>query len=309
MPLPPSRRDSAGPPPKHVGDLSALVRHLRSNARGIDPGFLDGTRATPQLVGAEKSQLVGEDTSGGDTSTDQILFCNTDQYLLAGRGDQVFQLSHVPIESSLQVFWLPMRASVDNWALSDDSLSVPDPGWRGNDMVEVAYAYEYDGEPEPSDVVLDFGTALEWRFFQTTTHDGSILYADPAYDDSGWAIVPAPFGETTPPHDGVLGDYVTIWNQGTRMWARIDVAAEPGIDILLKARWNRTLRVWWNGSMVSAGYTQVGNDILLVTTVPGSDVLASNLLAVQVTDDQWTGPHTGCYFDMGAFQSSAESPL
>lgn len=315
MALPPSRKDTLGAPKpgRNITDLSALVRHHGSYLRSLDPGYLDGRFATPKPVppGLPAEDVGGDDS--GDAGQDEILFHNTDQFVIDGPGDKTFELTYIPIDdagSSLQAFWVPNRLSFDSWTLDDNIISVIDPGWRADDLFEVAYAYEYDGEPEPSDVISDYGINgdIEWRWIQISIHDGSVAYADPAYDDSAWAIARAPFGETTPPHDGVLGDYISIWNQGTRMWGRKDIAAEPGVDVIIKAKWNRALRVHWNGNWKGTA-TQVGEDYLLFTTIPGDQVLASNLIACQVTDDAFSGPHTGCYFDLGVFQVNGEAPL
>jgi hypothetical protein len=198
---------------------------------------------------------------------------------------------------------VPLHVPVDNWTLSDDALTVADLGWREGDLIECAYAYEYDGEPEPSSELVPYG-ASDWRWLQTTTHDAT-LYDDPAFDDSGWGVAPAPFGETTPPHTGPLGNYVTVWNQATRMWARKDVEAEPGLDIYVGLKWNRAVKVWWNGALVY-GNSSAG-DGGFQFTIPGDQVLTSNLIAVQVTDDAFSGPGTGCYFDLGVDQQQEEA--
>lgn len=311
MPLPPSRRDSAGPPPrKNVSDLSALVRHHQSYLRGMDPGFLDGRFATPQPVADENSQLVGEDTGGGDTGADEILFINTDQYVIPAAGDATFALTYLPLDGSLHVRWVPLHVPVDNWTLSDNILTVTDPGWRADDLIEVAYAYEYDGEPEPSSIVpgADFASDTGWKWLQVPFHDPGD-YSDPAFDDSAWADGDAPFGETNPPNDVAevfdpypWPDYSTVWNQNTQMWARRGVDVDPGIPVTVSIRLNRTALLWWNGDY--RGKTTATEH---TWEIPADLVEATNVAVFKVSDDSFSGHLTGCYFDAQISQVIEES--
>ena len=65
MALPPSRRDTIGPPPRNVSDLAAIVRHHGSYLRSLDPGILGGRWRTPRPVDGLGTQLVGGDTGLG----------------------------------------------------------------------------------------------------------------------------------------------------------------------------------------------------------------------------------------------------
>lgn len=306
MPQQPSRRDT---PP---GDSRALVRHHQSYLRSLDPGMLDGRWRTPQPVVGGPSELVGDSDDGDIGASDPILFENRDQFVIDGPGDKVFQLSFIPIDdgaTSLQVFWIPLRMSVNDWTCVDNVLRVTDPGWRADDLVEVAYAYEYDGEPEPTGEIVPFESS-GWKWLQVDSHDGND-YSSATFDDSAWASASAPFGETTPAHNPIVAvsgtwpDYVTLWEQTTKMWARRTIAAEPGEDLIVSLRWNAIIDVWLNGVDVYGTSTGGAGEATFV--IDGSAVLASNQLTIKTRDDGSAGPGTGCYFDADISQALGEA--
>lgn len=308
----PSRKDtfSAPKPGRNVTDLAAIVRHQGSYLRSLDPGMLGGRFGIVQPVrpSGGASELVGG-SDDGDEASDEILFLNTDQFAIDGPGDKVFLLTYVPIQeggTSLHVRWVPIDVPPNNWSCVDNVLRVSDPGWLAGDLVTVAYAYLYDGDPEPSDVIVPFGSD-GWKWLQVPFHDPGD-YSDPLYDDSAWATAAAPFGTTDPAHTVVPVfehdwlDYATVWEQNTQMWARRDVDAEPGVAILLSTRLNRTLSIWWNGSY--RGKTTAAE---FTWTIPAELVLASNVLVCKVADDSWAGHYTGCYFDVEIAQELEEA--
>jgi hypothetical protein len=107
MPLQPSRRDVLGPPPRDVTDLATVVRHQGSYLRSLDPGILDGTRATPRPVGTGPTELVGGDLGGGEAAPESILWEDGDRLVLTSLATQVWRLSHVPFAESLVILWHP----------------------------------------------------------------------------------------------------------------------------------------------------------------------------------------------------------
>lgn len=153
MALPPSRRDSIGPPSRDVSDLASIVRHQGSYLRSLDPGILGGTRATPRPVPRVPSQLVGSDGDGG--GEDSAEWEDGDRLIVAAAGPQVWKLSHEPLEESLFVRWHPRgltRAGIpwpnEHWSLDADTVTIPDT----TGLIEVADAfsaqYMYIGDDE-----------------------------------------------------------------------------------------------------------------------------------------------------------------
>lgn len=294
MPLPPSRRD--------VSNLSSIVRHHDAWQRRFALGGLGGRFGTPTPVRGNEiaSDLVGDDGGDSGAGSDEVLFENRDVFVIDGPGDKTFALTYVPIQepgTSVQVFWIPLRMPRDNWTIDDNVITVTDPGWEADDLVEVAYAYEYDGEPEPSSVITDFGDS-GWKWLQVPFHDPND-YSDPSFDDTAWADGVPPFGETNPTHDVAetfapyeWPDYITVWNQNTQMWARITVAAEAGVAASVSIRLNRTGLLWWNGD-----YRGKTTSPEHTWDIPADLVDASNVVVFKVSDDSFSGIHTGCYFD------------
>ena len=150
MPLPPSRRDITGPPPRNVSDLSKIVRHHESYLRSLDPGILGGRFATPKPLGVGgMEQLV--DTSGGSDDTD-IAWEWDDRHTVTATGTQTVRLSHYPIEESLFVRWhadsdggLPWTN--EHFTLTDNVVTIPDPGYLAvGDEFSFQYQYEIDDD-------------------------------------------------------------------------------------------------------------------------------------------------------------------
>jgi hypothetical protein len=300
-PIPPSRRDLTRPPPD-VTDLGAIARRHSTNLRALDPGFLDGLYATPQPVPDGASDLVGGDGDGGqDGGSDDIAFWNTDQALAVGTnpGQIILLLTWEPIDGSLHIRWNGIDQPPTEWTLDGQTVTFTSSLIRTDDLLTAAYAYDNGELADPSDTIVPFGSTL-WRWLEVPFHDPG-NYSDPLFDDSAWDLGQGPFGDTTPDHDlatfPTWPPYVTVWDQNSQMWARRTITAEPGIDVTIWHRINRTIVLWWNGAYKGKTTTAEGTRI-----IPGSEVLASNVIVFKAADDGYTGPHTGCYFDASVQQ-------
>lgn len=231
-------------------------------------------------------------------------------FTVTAEGPQTWYLAEVPLDQTLHVRWVPNYMPENNWSLSTNVLTVADPGWRIDDVVEVEYLYNNtsaatDPTPEPppppppapSGVLVDFEDPT-WRHLQVARTD-TVDYSSPSYDDSAWPVDPAAFGDNTDPaHYPSWPTYTTLWNRNSKMWVRRPLTPVAGTDVIITARWDRYLKVYWNG------VDQFGslNDTVSGTgprTIPGSLVTGSDFLAISCTDDGWTGAGTGnCYFDV-----------
>lgn len=107
MPLQPSRRDSATP--------QAFIRHHESYLRGLNPGYLGGRFATPQLVQPGPSILVGGDEGGGDDNDASVIGEDGDRLTLTHLGTQPWRLSYLPIAETLHVHWHPGAGAGVEW--------------------------------------------------------------------------------------------------------------------------------------------------------------------------------------------------
>jgi len=296
--LPPSRRDITRPPPD-VTDLGAIARRHGTNLRSLDPGYLGGLYATPQPVPLGAQELVGESGDGQDGGADDIAFWNTDQTFAASTnpGQIILNLTWEPIDGSLHIRWNGIDQPPTEWTLDGQTVTFTSTLIRTGDLLTAAYAYD-DGElADPSDILVDYGDT-EWLWLQVPFHDPND-YSDPLTSFPGSPAVP-PWGMTTPEHTVgetfapyVWPDYLTDWDQNTQMWARRTVVAEPGIPISVSHRLNRTRSLWWNGN-----YRGKTTSPELTGTIPADLVLASNVVVFKVSDDGYSGFHTGCYFDV-----------
>lgn len=151
MPLPPSRRDVTGPPPRDVSDLASIVRHHGSYLRSLDPGYLEGRFSTPSPVPPGQEQLVGED-SGGDGETLEWEW--NDRHTITVAGTQRPRLSYEPVEESLEVFWHPgdhggLPLTNEMFTVDEQIVIIPDPGYfELGDTFSFQYPHLPD-EPEP----------------------------------------------------------------------------------------------------------------------------------------------------------------
>lgn len=233
-----------------------------------------------------------------------LAFHNTDTALAEGSGSLPIPLTYTPIEGSEHVYWNGLLQPPTEWTRSGKILTVTDAEGlvRNGDLFSVAYAYDSDVSDAPVSSVIVAFAASGWKWKQIGRTDATD-YSASAYDDSAWSTATAPFGESNP--DGRIESLTgwpnegTTWDQATRMWARRTIAATAGTDLYLKLRLNRYHVCYLNGVQVADG-TQVTTEETY--TVPGSLVLASNVLAIRATDDTNTGTNTGCYFDVEVSQ-------
>lgn len=116
MALPPSRKDTFGPPKpgRNVTDLRNLVRHHESYLRSLDPGFLSGRFASPQLVRDDGTALVGGDGEGGGDEH-SVIGEDGDRLVLTHLGTQVWRLSAEPVSETLVVRFHPGADAGVEW--------------------------------------------------------------------------------------------------------------------------------------------------------------------------------------------------
>lgn len=152
MPLPPSRKDTIGPPPRDVSDLAAIVRHHESSLQSRDPGYLRGRFGTPSPVRGDSSPLVGDD-GGGDTA--EYPWEWGDRGTVRATGTQRFRLSHEPREESLFVRWHPdgrggLPLTNEKFSLDGQVVTIPDPG-----ILVVGDQFSFQYQYEEGDDVLE----------------------------------------------------------------------------------------------------------------------------------------------------------
>lgn len=145
MPLPPSRRDNTGPPPRDWSDLGAISRHQGQSLRSRDPGYLDGHFATPSPV-PPGSLIVGGD-GGGEDCTPEWFW--GDRLTVAAIGAQSKRLTFEPIEESLIVRWHPdarqgIPLTDGEFSVEDGIVSIPDPGVL---VVGDHFSFQYQFDP------------------------------------------------------------------------------------------------------------------------------------------------------------------
>lgn len=197
MPLPPSRRDTIGPPPRDVSDIAAQVRHQGSYLRSLDPGILEGRFATPTPVPkGPPRQLVGGDAGGGDDT--DYAWEYDDRHTITALGTQTARLSHIPIDESLHVFWHPgghgaLRLTSEYFTVDDQIVTIPDPSslWAANDTFSFQYEYEI------SDEALDFEfiDAVVGVFHSATN---TLTFTPPPTMQAGDFLVIAARGQVAP---------------------------------------------------------------------------------------------------------------
>lgn len=194
MPLPPSRRDTTGPPPRDISDLSRIVRHHDSYLRQLDPGLQGGRWATPRPVPGGRSQIVGGD-GGGDDS--EIAWEWDDRHTVTAAGAQLARLSHVPIEESLFVRWHPggnggLPWTSEYFSVTDQMVTITDPGFLATgDTFSFQYQYEVDDDV----VELEF-VAYVPGVFQLA--DNTMTFTPPGTMQPGDFLVAAIRGTVAP---------------------------------------------------------------------------------------------------------------
>lgn len=111
MPLQPSRRDTKG--------ALDVLRHHQSYLRSLGPGFLDGTRATPQPNPPGPSVLVGGDEDGGGGEDNALVGEDGDRLVLTSLGTQPWTLSYDPVPETIHLRWHPDGGAGVPWARGD----------------------------------------------------------------------------------------------------------------------------------------------------------------------------------------------
>jgi hypothetical protein len=242
------------------------------------------------------SDLVGGE-EGGDGGGSDIAFWNADQAVTGAAGQIILNLTYEPIDGSLHIRWNGIDQPPTEWTLDGQLVTLTSSLIRVGDLLTAAYAYDLGVMADPTDILVPF-EASGWKWLQVSRTD-TVDYSSPSFDDSGWATAPAAFGETT-----TTGHYdpwprpTTVWNVNSKMWVRRNITSEAGHDITIEPRWDRYLRVYWNGVDLfgSLNVTVSGTS---PRTIPGASVTGSDHLAISCTDDGWTGLGTGnSYFDV-----------
>ena len=159
--LQPSRRDN-GSAPRDAADIRALVRHLVSYVKGLDPGYLGGNFATPQPVPAGSTLIVGGEEDGGD-GTSAYEWQWDDRGIVTATGTQHIGLTYEPIEESLVVRWHPngrgaLTLTNEHYTLVDRTVIITDPGFLAvND--QFSFQYQFDPTVE-SDETFELVASL-----------------------------------------------------------------------------------------------------------------------------------------------------
>src|SRR5690349_179556 len=141
MPLPPSRRDVTGPPPRNVSDLSSIIRHHDSWQRRFALGGLSGRFGTPSPV-LGNSQIVGGD-AGGD-GADDLQAWDSDQITATVAGTVTLHLTYEPIENGLIVFWDGDRLLPTEYVLDGQTVTFTNPHIHVGDNLSAWYLYLAD---------------------------------------------------------------------------------------------------------------------------------------------------------------------
>jgi hypothetical protein len=233
-------------------------------------------------------------------------FINTDAFVATGSGDQTFDLTYIPKDGSLHVRWEPLNIPISRCSLVDNHLTISDPDgrFRSGHPITAAYAVTRGATPlvvPTGGALVPFG-ASGWKWMQVPRTDAGD-YSSPTFDDSGWDTASAAFGETHPAHSGhygTWGDYTTVWQVFTKMWARKHLTtATPGVDIVITPGWDRYIRVYWNGVDLWGSLDSTVSGAGSPRIISGALVTGDDHLAISITDNGWTGAGTGdCFFDV-----------
>jgi hypothetical protein len=291
-PRPPRLRDTRS--------LTDRVRQDRINLKQLGVGMVDG-RFPPARPLGSTSQFGDFSEGSSEVDTQEIAFINTDTAIAEGPGDTVVSLTYEPIPGSTHVYWRGLFVPTADWSRTGPNLTVRDPDalLRNGDLLSAVYAYypsDVEVPEEPVSGILVPFEASGWKWKQVARSDATD-YSATGYDDSAWSTAPAAFGDSNPAFSDVFNpwpEYTTVWDQNTRMWARRAVTTAAGDPLTISVRWNRDIVVYLNGVQIYAGSGSAGEHSVVVS---GADVTGTDVLAVRVTDDNFNGTHTGCYFD------------
>lgn len=251
----PSKQDTFGPPKpgRNVSDLGSVVRHLGTNARSLDPGYLGGRSATPQPVDdTGASQLVGGDDGDGGSSS--VIGEDGDRLTLTSLANQTWSLSYVPIAETLIVHWHPDAEGGIEWkrgehyVIDDDdrvvtiyAATLAAAGAQVGDVFSAQYLH--DDSDGPASYVIDFGSA-GWSYKQVALGD-TADYSAPDYDDSAWSVGQAPFG-----NGFELGSPPTNWDANSYLWLRRTLVDVAEMKITVKVEDH--CQIYANGNLVAS---------------------------------------------------------
>lgn len=210
--LPPKRRDTK--------DRADLIRHLRTNAGQLGVGFMGGR--FPPLRPLGSSALIGDIED--DTAIAEPMWEYDDRLVVSASGEQVFFLSHVPIEESLVVRWhpdggAPLTQTNERWTLADNVVTIPDPDsdFAAGDVFSAQYQYDPNIEQVDGPVTV-IGTG--------TLFDDDPVVPIPAEARSGDYLIVLTQGENvfldggtiSDGRMGLLGSYAMVFGQMSRAY-------------------------------------------------------------------------------------------
>lgn len=227
------------------------------------------------------------------------LFENGDSITVSVSGTQTATLSYLPLAGSLHVRWGTLMVPIENWSIASNVVTITDPSGVFRTGDEISFAYAHRGFVPSAPVggaALDFA-ATGWKWKQIARTDATD-YSTAAYDDSAWTTATAAFGDGGDMADASGGPHATLWQKGTRMWARRTLTGMTiGDDMTATIRADDTLTIWLDGTQVYDGHP---NGTELTVTIPGSFITATSMkLACRVTDE---ASSLGCFFDLELVQ-------
>lgn len=271
-----------------------LVEHLVEGPRGDD-----GESVVLELDEEDAEWKVVEILGLGGPGSSGVKFEANDVYVLTAAdvtaGSATIPLSHRPIEESVVAFWGVLPQEPTEYTVNYDAETVTWPldGFEEvGDRLWLHYAYLVAGAAPPI-AYLPFGSG-GWRYLQVATTDATDR-SGVAYDDSGFATGITPLSNSTAGHPFGWPQPVTAaWALNTDLWLRRTLTAPPGQPVIVSVRVdNFVLGCFWNGVLIGDSGGVASNDVVNFT-VPGTEVLASNVLALRLGDDaqQQTGDRT-----------------
>lgn len=283
----------------------------RYSARGVDkdPGWVERRFREQDQRLAELSTGKLSSVPGSVVTIQQFLtnpsasvvgFINTDAITVSDVGDAILTLTHTPIGGSEHVRWCALDVPRAEWSRDGKTLTVLDidGAIKVGDSISCSYAYDPTAvdpvSTTPTGALVEYESA-GWKYIVILRTDDTD-YSASAFDDSAWATGAAPFGDM---NGGILDwpDPATTWETVSRMWARRTFAATAGVDLTIRARIEWGVVFYLNGVEVGSATPHATEMTPII--VPGEYVLASNVLAVQVTDNTIQGQS---YFDMEVSQ-------
>jgi hypothetical protein len=279
---------------QRLRDLETSVRRLSSLALGQR----QLTVTSGEIIVSGGGSVIIEDGGTvvvGGEPVEHTLFENTEYVLATGPGPLVLQLAYLPVAGSVHVRWGGLNVPPTLWSVVGGLVSITDPDLvlKTGDRLTVAYAHRGVINPGGgSGSVLVPYEATGWRWSGTMDRTDNTDYSSPSFNDSGWSVVQAAFGDIT---TGIL-DWPyphETWPARRRMWARRTFGAVAGVSLTIRARIEYEAAFYLNGVLVGSVAPHATEMTPIV--VPGTSVLSTNSIAVQVTDNTIVGQS---YFDM-----------